>query len=158
MIQYPKYLEPYFNHLKLRKMKKLLIASSLFVAMAFTTNSAKAQTTIGDFLAAAGNLVNVQVQVTDINLNDVVDIGDITVGDISLVRVDDINISNVLNNNDVRVLSGFLIDIRIDDVLTNVLQNANIITGNQVVIGVLSSGVVLVTDVTNLAAKAKKRK
>ncbi len=40
-------------------MKKLLIAFSLFIAMAFTTNTVKAQITSGDVINAASGLVNV---------------------------------------------------------------------------------------------------
>jgi hypothetical protein len=127
-------------------MKKLLIASSLFLAMAFTTNSVKAQISGTDVIAAAGNLVNVQVGNIDVNAVDVVDV----------------DLDNVLNNNDIRVLTDFLKGITIDNVLTNVLQNADIITGNQVVVGVVVDLLgnvtqVIVADKSDLkGAKGKK--
>lgn len=101
-------------------MKKLLIASSLLFAILFATNSVKAQITgAPDVIAAAGNLVNVQV------------------GDINVNAVDVVDVTNVLNNNDVRVLNNILNDLTIDNVLNNLLRDAEIIKNNQVVVGVV---------------------
>ncbi|MBD0350850.1 MAG: hypothetical protein ICV65_06845, partial [Flavisolibacter sp.] len=59
-------------------MKKLLIASAMLLTMAFgVSNSAKAQITGTDVIAAAGNLVNVQVGNIDINAVDVVDVSNV---------------------------------------------------------------------------------
>jgi hypothetical protein len=113
-------------------MKKLLVAMTLCVALAFTTSSAKAQITTGEqVLAAAGNLVNVQVGNVNVNLVDVVDV------------------SNVLNNNTVTIvaLNDILNNLSIDNVLNNLLRDANVITGNQVVVGVLVNALGAVTDV-----------
>jgi hypothetical protein len=101
-------------------MKKVLMIMTMFAAVAFTTNSAKAQITGTDVIAAAGNLVNVQVGNIDVNAVDVIDV------------------SNVLNNNDVDILNNVLNNLTIDNVLNNLLRDANIITGNQIVVGVLS--------------------
>ena len=100
-------------------MKKLLIALSLFVAMSFTATSVKAQITSGDVLNAAAGLVNVQVGNVNVNAVDVVDV------------------TNVLNNNDVRALNNILNGLTIDNVLNNLLRDADIIKNNQVVVGVV---------------------
>lgn len=99
-------------------MKKLLVAFSLFIALTFA-NSSNAQITGPDVVAAAGNLVNVQVGSIDINAVDVIDV------------------SNVLNSNDVTVIVEILKNVKIDNVLNNLLREADIITGNQVVVGVV---------------------
>lgn len=124
-------------------MKKLLVAFSLLLAMSFTTNSLKAQTVIDPtavFQAAAG-LVNVQVGSIDVTAVDVIDV----------------DLNNVLNNNDIRVLTDFLNNITIDNVLNNLLREADILNNNQVVIGVivnaLGETVFLVTDKSNLKGK-----
>jgi hypothetical protein len=103
-------------------MKKTLIALSLFVAMAFTTNSVKAQVTLPELNVAVGNLVNVQgvdvsVILQDIDINDVIDV------------------TNVLNNNDVDL--SILRTITIDNVLNNTLRDAAFLNDNQIVVGVV---------------------
>lgn len=101
-------------------MKRFFIASAILLTMAFSvSNSAKAQITGPDVIAAAGNLVNVQVGNIDINAVDVVDV------------------SNVLNNNDVRIIRDILILSQNDELLTNLLRDAEIIKNNQVVVGVV---------------------
>jgi hypothetical protein len=101
-------------------MKKLLVASSLFFAILFATNSARAQiNNAPDVIAAAGNLVNVQI------------------GDINVNAVDVVDVSNVLNNADVRVLNNILNNLTIDNVLNDLLRDAEIIKNNQVVVGVV---------------------
>jgi hypothetical protein len=125
-------------------MKKLLMVLSLFAVVAFTTTSAKAQITTGEqVLAAAGNLVNVQV------------------GNVILTDVIDVDIANVLNNNDVRVLTDFLNNLSIDNVLNNLLRDADILNKNQVVIGVivnaLGQTVAVVTDAANLKGQKSKK-
>ncbi len=128
-------------------MKKLLVAFSLLFVMAFTTNSVKAQTVIDPtavFQAAAG-LVNVQV------------------GNIDITAVDVVDVSNVLNDltiQDIQILSDILNNTKIDNVLNNLLRDAEIITGNQVVVGVVVNvlGVVeqiLVADKSLLKTKKK---
>ncbi len=119
------------NILKSKKMKKLLVAFSLLLAMSFTTKSAQAQITSGDVLNAAAGLVNVQVGNINVNLVDVVDV------------------SNVLNNNTVTItaLNNILNNISIDNVLNNLLRDANIITGNQVVVGVVVNALGQVTQI-----------
>ncbi len=117
-------------------MKKLLIAFSLLLAMSFTTKSAQAQTTDPDVNLILGNLL--AVNISDIQL-------DITTGDITLVNVND-----VLNRSEIRILTDFLNNntVTIDDVLTNLLRDADILNKNQVVVGILSSGAIVFTTLT----------
>jgi hypothetical protein len=100
-------------------MKKLLMAFSLVLALSFA-NSAKAQiTSATDVIAAANNLVNVQI------------------GDINVNAVDVVDVSNVLNNNNVRLLNNILNNLTIDNVLNDLLRDADIIKNNQVVVGAI---------------------
>jgi hypothetical protein len=104
-------------------MKNLKVTLAVMMIALFTVlgaNKAQAQITGTDVIAAAGNLVNVQVGNIDVNVVDVVDV------------------TNVLNNADIQILSDILNDLTIDNVLNNLLRDADIITGNQVVVGVLS--------------------
>ena len=82
-------------------------------------------------------LINVNVGAVAVN------IGDITVEDV-------IDVNNVLNNNEVRILNNVLNNSPIlsnnSEILTNLLRDANIITDNQIVVGVLG-GTFLVQDV-----------
>lgn len=122
-----------------------MIVLSMFAAVLLNANSAQAQITTGEqVLAAAGNLVNVQV------------------GSVNVTATDVIDVSNVLNNNTVTVtaLNNILNGISIDNVLTNTLRDAEIIKNNQVVVGVLVNALtgavtqVLVTK-ENILAKKK---
>ncbi len=74
-------------------------------------------------------LVNVNVGAVQVNISG------ITVQDV-------IDVENVLNNNQIRVLNNLLnnneVASRNQDVLNNLLRGANLITNNQVVVGVLS--------------------
>ncbi len=69
--------------------------------------------------------------------------------------VDVVDVSNVLNNNTVTVvaLNNILNNITIDNVLNNLLRDAHIITGNQVVVGVV---VDLLGNVTQILVADKK--
>ncbi len=124
-------------------MKKLLIAFTLLLAMSFTTKSTQAQITTGDqVLAAAANLVNVQV------------------GSINVNAVDVIDVSNVLNNNTVTItaLNNILNGISIDNVLNNLLKDAHLINGNQVVVGVIVNALGAVTGILVADKKLLKQK
>ena len=119
-------------------MKKLLGVVAICAAGLFMSTSAKAQ--IIDFpqvLAAAGNLVNLQI------------------GDVNVNVVDVVDVSDVLNGNDVTAIVQILKDVKIDNVLNNLLREAEIITGNQVVVGVVVNALgeatqVLVADKKSL--------
>src|SRR5215218_6537622 len=115
-------------------MKKLLITISMFFVMVCAvTNSVSAQsdqrTNVGQLLAG---LINVNVGAVAVN------IGDITISD--LVDVGDV----LSNNRDIDILSNILNNSPIasnnSDILTNLLRDADLITDNQVVVGVLSGG------------------
>jgi len=70
---------------------------------------------------------------------------DVETGDITLVNVED-----VLNDNNIEALNNVLNNNTVlsnnSDILTNLLRDAEIITDNQVVVGVLSGGVIAVQD------------
>ena len=111
-------------------MKTLLLACALFLTMSLvTTNSAQAQTKANVGQLVSG-LVNVNVGAVNVDAHDLIDV------------------NNVLNQNDIRILDNVLNHSPIasynSDILTNVatnlLRDANIITGDQiaVVVGVLS--------------------
>ena len=127
-------------------MKKFLVAFSMMLAVLFTATSAKAQITNEEIIQAAQGLVTVQVGSVNVNAVDVVDVSD------------------VLNNNTVTVvaLNDILNNLSIDNVLNNLLRDAEIITGNQVVVGVIVNvlgGVeqVLVADRALLGTAANKK-
>lgn len=120
-------------------MKKLLIASSLFFAMLVcTTNSAQAQqrATVGSLLSGLIN-VNIGAVQVDVELDNVLN-------DFTLV-----NVENSLNNNQIDILRNAIQNNPIlsynQDVLNNLLQGADIITDNTVVVGVLG-GVIYVLE------------
>lgn len=131
----------------MKNFRLAFVAMLFAVLTVFSANKAQAQITTGEqILAAAGNLVNVQVGSVNVNAVDVVDV------------------SNVLNNNTVTVtaLNDILNNLSIDNVLNNLLRDANIITGNQVVVGVIVNvlgGVeqVLVADRDILGTQANKK-
>lgn len=70
---------------------------------------------------------------------------DIDIGDVELI-----NVENVLNDNNVEALNNVLNNNTIlsnnSEILTNLLRDADIITDNQVVVGVLSGGVIAIQD------------
>lgn len=125
-----------------RKLSLVLALAISFVLVGGTTVSANHKEThdanVGQLLSG---LINVNV--SDIEAD--VEVGDITVED--LVNVDD-----TLNNNKVRILNNVLnnneVASRNQDVLNDLLRNADIITDNQVVVGVLSGGLIVVDDLS----------
>jgi hypothetical protein len=112
-------------------MKTLMIAIAMVATMSFTSTSVKAQITDAtDVILAAGNLVNIQVG--DVNVQAQNILNNLTVNDV-------IDVTNVLNGNDVRVLNNILNNntVTLDNVLNNLLRDADIIKNNQVVVGVV---------------------
>jgi hypothetical protein len=91
----------------------------------------QAQNNLGQIVSG---LVNVNVGAVAVN------VGDITLEDL-------IDVGNVLSDNEIRALNNVLNNSPIasnnSEILTNVLQDANLITDNQVVVGVLSGGFVI---------------
>ncbi len=76
---------------------------------------------------------------------------------VGAIQVDDVvvvDVENVLNNNEIRILNNVLnnneILSRNQDFLNNLLRDANIITDNQVVVGILSGGQIVVQDVQDV--------
>jgi hypothetical protein len=130
-------------------MKKLLIAFSMTLAMLFSANSVKAQTIeegVNNLLAAQAGLINVGIAVQDVTIQDLVDIGAITVTDV-------IDINNVLNNVDVNVLNGLLVNVELDNVLNNLLRQSEVISRNQIVVGILSGQLVVMDQKANTKKK-----
>jgi hypothetical protein len=68
-----------------------------------------------------------------------VNVGDITIEDITLTDV--VDVTNVLNNNQIRVLTDLINNSPIasnnSNLLNDLLRDANLINGNQIVVGVL---------------------
>jgi len=119
--------------MKRSKLYGMVLAASLSTGMTlapvFTAPSVAQgprQATLGTLLAG---LINVNV--SNVNVSDVVDV------------------SNVLNNVQIDVLRNAIINIPIasnnQNVLNNLLRDADIITDNQIVVGVLG-GTFFVTD------------
>jgi len=122
-------------------MKKLLIVVAMFFAVSVIgSNAAKAQseqaTNVGQLVAG---LINVNIGAVAVN------IGDITVAD--LVDVGDV----LSDNRDIRILNNILNNSPIlsnnSDILTNLLREADILTDTQVVVGVLSGGLFAIQDI-----------
>ena len=122
-------------------MKKFLIAVAMFFAVSVIgSNAAKAQSeqpvNVGQLVAG---LINVNIGAVAVN------IGDITVAD--LVDVGDV----LSDNRDIRILNNILNNSPIlsnnSDILTNLLREADILTDTQVVVGVLSGGLFAIQDI-----------
>lgn len=115
------------------KNVKMLIAAMLFVC---TTMSVQAQqrTGVGQLLAG---LVNVNVGAI------AVDIGDITVADL-------VDVEDVLNDAKIDILNNSInrneVASRNQDFLNDLLRDAELITDNQVVVGVLSGGQLIIQN------------
>lgn len=94
--------------------------------------TAQQNTNVGQLISG---LINVNVGAVAVN------IGDITLEDL-------IDVNDVLNDNEVRILNNVLNRSPIlsnnSDILTNLLRDANLITDNQVVVGVLSGGLFVI--------------
>lgn len=108
-------------------MKKVILVVALFLTMGIVSiNQLKAQTgnATSNVGQAASGLINVNVGAVNVNAVDLVDV------------------NNVLNNNDVRILDNILNHSPIasynSNFLNNLLREANLITDNQIVVGILS--------------------
>ena len=115
-----------------RTAKFVPVALALVAAWALAPTAAEAQSkgkqnTIGQLVSG---LINVNVQ-------------NVVLKDVVVVDVND-----VLNDNEVEILNNVLNNSPIlsynSEILTNVLQNADIIDDTQVVVGVLSSGLFVI--------------
>ena len=121
-------------------MKKFLIAAAMVFAVSVIGTNANAQSNqplnVGQLVRG---LVNVNIGAVAVN------IGDITLAD--LVDVGDV----LSDNRDVEILNNILNNSPIlsnnSEVLTNLLRDADILTDTQVVVGVLSTGLFVIQDV-----------
>ncbi|WP_426062033.1 hypothetical protein [Hymenobacter sp. B1770] len=116
-------------------MKKLsvIFATFLLMFLAAGTNKAQAQVTL-PVISTVGQLVSGLVTVN---------VGDITITDV-------IDVSNVLNNNNVpinvNILNNVLNNSPIASNNSNLLNDLLNLSDNQVVVGVLSGGIVVVRN------------
>jgi hypothetical protein len=122
-------------------MKKTFIAVAMFFALIVAgNNTAYAQSNqplnVGQLVSGLIN-VNVgavAVNIGDITVADLVDIGDV-LSENREIRI----LNNVLNNNPIASNNS--------EVLTNLLRDADILTDTQVIVGVLSGGLFVVQDI-----------
>jgi hypothetical protein len=102
-----------------------MLASFAFVTAAAAAPPTSRQAAVGTLLRG---LINANVQ------NIAVNVGDITLTDV-------VDVSNVLNNNQIRVLTDLINNSPIasnnSNFLNDLLRDANLITDNQIVVGVL---------------------
>lgn len=115
---------------------KLFLATLLLTVMTVATQAQSAQrTNVGQLVSG---LVNVNVGAVAVN------VGDITLEDL-------VDVQNVLNNNEVDILRNAIqrnpILSNNSNVLTNLLRDADLITDNQIVVGVLSGGRFVLQDI-----------
>jgi hypothetical protein len=120
----------------MKRLRYLALLTAILASFAFATAAAAAPPTSRQ--VSVGSLKQGLVNVDVLNIN----IGNITVQDV-------IDVNNVLNNNQVEVLKDFLnrspIASNNSNILNNLLRDANLITDNQIVVGVLG-GTFFVTD------------
>ena len=132
-------------------MASLMLVLCLMVG----SNVAKAQTAS----TAVNNLLG-SLSLVTVQAGNVVTIGDVNIP-ISDVRV--VDVKNVLNNPDIKILNDALNNNQVlNNSLNNLLQGANIIKDNQVVVGVvaavLGSAGQVQTPAQFIVSKAKKNK
>lgn len=117
------------------KNVKLFFAAFFMFAMFSVTAQAQQRANVGQAISGLIN-VNIGAVQVDVELDNVLN-------NFTLVDVD-----NVLNNNDIDILNNALNRNQVlsnnSQILTNLLRDANIITDNQVVVGVLSGGSLLI--------------
>ena len=121
------------------RLKPFVLALGIVAAVAASPANAHAQSNqrvnVGQLVSG---LINVDVGAVAVN------IGDITLNDL-------VDVQDVLNNNDVRILNNVLNHSPIlsnnSDFLNNLLRDANLITDNQVVVGVLSGPTFVIENV-----------
>ncbi len=122
----------------MKRLRYLALLTAMLASFAFVTAAGAApptsrQATVGTLLSG---LINANVQ------NIAVNVGDITITDV-------VDVSNVLNNNQVEILKNVLNNSPIasnnSNFLNDLLRDANLITDNQIVVGVLG-GTFFVTN------------
>lgn len=115
----------------MQKLQKLVLPLLVVFMMLAGTAMAQQRANVGQLVSG---LINVNVGTVQV---------DIETGDITLVNVED-----VLNDNNIRALNNVLNNNTIlsnnSDFLNNLLREADIITDNQIVVGVLSGGQIVI--------------
>ncbi len=110
------------------------LAGSFLAAKGLSVATAQQDANVGQLVSG---LINVNIGAIQV---------DIDTGDITLVNVED-----VLNNNEIRILNNVLnrneVLSRNQNFLNNLLRDAEILTDNQVVVGILSGGQVVFQNV-----------
>ena len=116
------------------KNVKLFFAAMFMFAMISVGAQAQQNANVGQLVSG---LITVNIGAIQV---------DIETGDITLVNVED-----VLNNNEIRILNNVLnnneIASRNQNFLNNLLRDADILTDNQVVVGILSGGQIVFQNV-----------
>ena len=113
-----------------------VVVVAIALSAAVAVNSAQAQSNQGTNLGqVVSGLINVNVgavavNIGDITLEDLVDVGDVLSDNETNVLNNVLNRSPILSNN--------------SDILTNLLRDADIIDETQVVVGVLSGGLFVI--------------
>ena len=117
------------------KNVKLFFAALFMFAVMSVSAQAQQRANVGQALSGLIN-VNIGAIQVDVEVDNVLN-------NFTLVNVED-----VLNNANIEILNNVLNNSPIASnnsrILTNLLRNANIITDNQVVVGVLSGGILLI--------------
>lgn len=118
----------------MQKLQKLVLPLLVVFMMLAGTAMAQQRANVGQ---AVSGLINVNIGAVQVDISD-----NNILNNFTLVDVD-----NVLNNANVEILNNVLNRSPIlsnnSEILTNLLQGANLITENQVVVGVLSGGIIL---------------
>ena len=141
----------------MKNLKMGIASLMLALCLVFAgSNGVQAQTTSTPVNTLLASLVGVQV-----STGNVVTIGDVTVP-VTLTDVQVVNVKDVLNNADIKILDDALNNNQVlNNSLNNLLQNADIIKNNQVVVGVvaavLGAAGQVVTPAQFIVAKAPKK-
>ncbi|GAB3529990.1 hypothetical protein GCM10027443_10000 [Pontibacter brevis] len=123
-------------------MKNLKVLSAMVAVAMFTflsANDAQAQQDANVGQAVSG-LINVNIGAVQVDVEDNEILNDFTL----------VNVEDVLNNSEIRILNNVLnnneVLSRNSNFLNNLLRDAEILNDNQVVVGVLSGGSLLIDE------------
>lgn len=124
----------------MRKVQGLVLTLLVTFMMLAGTAMAQQRANVGQLVSGLIN-VNVGAVQVDVELDNV------------LTNFTLVNVENVLNNNQIDILNNVLNNNTIlsnnSNFLNNLLRNADIITDNQVVVGVLSGGQIVIQDLSS---------
>ena len=117
-----------------------MLALSLAVGGSNVANAqSTAEQVTGGLTTLQEALIAANVVVQNVTVQQLVEIGDITVTDV-------VDVKDVLNNAEIKLLNNVLNDLTIDNVLNNLLRDADILNNNQVVVGILSGALVVAKE------------